>query len=228
MYSKVSKTQKLFYGTYLYKIQFKTPLGTAFRMSRTTKKLSYKRYDELMKQLGSNHETKITRWKIVTRLQLNEAKSVLDILNNTKIDFKIRSEAYSLSVYSNDLTLLDQIENQIGMAAKAILFRPLEGSEEYLLTNKDVMVTKNPSEFNYKVVLKNKHGNYDALVHWLTENPDKAKAGASTLRNLRESNHFSGNYFFVKDPKVLMIVEMIAGKIVNKIEKVIHIDDIDK
>jgi hypothetical protein len=110
------------------------------------------------------------------------------------------------------------------------LWKPEKSAEQFLLDNKNMVVSKNPVDFPYKVYLKNDstQDNYDALVKWLTHNTDKCRVGKSTLSNLENNYYFGGNYFYVKDTKVLMVIEMVAGKIVGKVDKVIHIDDIDK
>jgi hypothetical protein len=180
--------------------------------------------------LDNKNEVSITRWKNATRQNLVDAKAILDKLMATDVDYKLRCEAYSLVIYSNNEDTLTDIANDLSYECRAKLWKPEKTAEEFLLNNKNTVVSKNPVEFPYKVYLKHDSSrqSYDALVKWLNSNTDKCRVGRSTLQNLENNYYFSGNYFYVKDTKVLMIIEMVAGKIIGKIDKVIHIDDIDK
>lgn len=226
---KTYNSTKLFYSTYLYKLQVRTPLSILF--TRPTKGVvNYKQYNELVTQFGSRNEINVNRWKIAVRQNIVDAKTILDKLIFTDVDYKLRCEAYSLVIYSNDEQLLISIADDLSFECRTKLWKPEKTAEDFLLNNKNMIVSKTPVEFPYKIYLKHDSSqqNYDALVKWLTNNPDKCKVGDATLSNLANKYYFSGNYFYVKDLKVLMVIEMVAGKIIGKIDKVIHIDDIDK
>ena len=184
----------------------------------------------MVMQFGSKNEINITRWKIATRQNLVDAKAILDKLFGTQSNFKLRCEAYSLVIYSNDEDLLTATADELSFECRAKLWKPEKSAERFLLDNKNMIVSKNPVEFPYKVYLKHDstHENYSSLLKWLTHNNDKCKVGRQTLSNLEMKYYVGGNYFYVKDTKVLMIIEMVAGKIIGKVDKVIHIDDIDK
>lgn len=226
---KTHKSSKLFYGTYLYKLQVRTPVSILFTKPQNSS-IDYKKYNGMLGLFGSKNELNITRWKIATRQNLVDAKVILDKLISTNVDYKLRCEAYSLVIYANDEDLLASIADGLSFECRAKIWKPEKTAEEFLLTNKNIVISKNPVEFPYKVYLKHDSSkqSYDALVKWLTANPEKCKVGRSTLENLENNYYFSGNYFYVKDLKVLMIIEMVAGKIIGRIDKVIHIDDIDK
>ncbi len=230
MYLKTYNSTKTFYGTYLYKLQVRTTLSSVFYKSAKRKNLDYTVYNSYLVDLGSKNEVKISRWKTVTRQQFIDAKVILDLLIGTDVDYKLRCESYSLSVYSNDCEFLENIAKGLSYDAKPKLWKPEKTAEEFLVNNKNVIVSNKPVEFPYKVYLKSDYAqkNYNALVKWLAANKDKSKVGQFTLSNLENGCYITGNYFYVKDLKVLMIVEMVAGKIISKIDNVVYIGDIDK
>jgi hypothetical protein len=196
----------------------------------TNDKPNYKKYNSMIEQLGSKNEINVTRWKNASRQNLIDAKTILDKIIPSEVDYKLRCEAYSLVIYTNDEDFLIDIAKDLSFECKAKMWKPEKHAEDFLRNNKNTVVSKSLVEFPYKIYLKHdvKNSNYGALVKWLNNNTDKSKIGKTSLQNLENNFYIGGNYFYVKDLKVLMIIEMVAGKIIGKVDKVIHIDDIDK
>lgn len=180
--------------------------------------------------LSENGTIQLNRWKIATKDDVENAESILNKLIKTESDFKLRCESYSLSIYTNDLTLLEKIADGVTYTARAMIWKPEERAIEFLLKNKDMSVSTKPVEFPYRIHLKSdlNRTNYDALVKWIEGNKDKVKIGRWCLTALKSGAWITGNYFYLKDLKTVTIIEMIAGKIINKIEIIKHIDEVDK
>lgn len=227
MPSKTHKSTKLFYDAYLYKLQVRTTISTVFRPDHN-KEIHRDTLDEYISVSGTTKEdVKVSRYKVVTNESLMDANHIMNELLNSDEDFKVRCESYSLIIYTNDIGLLERIAAGVGEYSRCKIWRPLIGSEEFLLSNKSTVVTDKEIIYEYRLYLKN-GSNPSALVNWIKKNPDKAKIGDYTLNSLENNYYVNGNYFYVKDSKVLIMVEMIAGKLISKIEKFVHITNLGK
>lgn len=227
MLSKTYKSNKLFYDAYLYKLQVRTTISSVFRPN-SNKEIHRDGIDEYISASGPNkQDVNVTRYKVVTYDSIMDATHIMNVLLASYEDFKVRCESYSLIIYTNDISLLEKISDGVSEQSRCKIWRPAIGSEEFLLSNKNIVVTDKDIKYEYRLYLKN-GSNTSALVNWIKKNPDKAKIGDYTLNSLENNYYVNGNYFYVKDSKVLMMVEMVAGKLINKIEKFVHITDLDK
>lgn len=229
MLSKTLNSEKLFYNTYLYKLHVRTPLSHLMK-SHPTRGVTYTALNTLKALMGNNDAIKVGRFKSATRTQMEDCEKTLDRLKGKQSEFKLRCELYSLIVYSNNLKLLEEIAQDTSVDTPCILWAPVPGSESFLSGNINTIVSKKPVKYEYKVTLKygSSATHKAALATWIKNNPDKAKAGPVVLRNLEIDYYVGGNYFYVKNTSCLSIIEMIIGSGINKIEKVVYINDIDK
>jgi len=226
MPSKTYKSTKLFYDAYLYKLQVRTTISGVFRPNHN-KEIRRNGLDDYLTASGpTKQDVNVTRYKMVTYEALSDATHIMNVLLDSDEEFKVRCESYSLIIYTNDLSLLEKIADGVSYYSRCKIWRPLVGSEEYLLSNKSIIVTDRDIEYEYKLYLKN-GSNTSSLVNWIKKNPDKAKIGDHTLNSLENNYYVNGNYFYVKDSKVLIMAEMVAGKLISKIEKFVHITDLD-
>ena len=222
MPSKTYKSTKLFYDTYLYKLQVRTTISSVFRPNHN-KEIRRSGLDDYITASGpTKQDVNVTRYKMVTYEALSDATHIMNVLLDSDEEFKVRCESYSLIIYTNDLSLLERIAAGVGYYSRCKIWRPVIGSEEYLLSNKSIIVTDRDIPYEYKLYLKN-GSNTNNLVNWIKKNPDKAKIGWHTLNSLENNYYVNGNYFYVRDSKVLIMVEMVAGKLISKIEKFVHI-----
>lgn len=226
---KISTSKKLFHSAYLYKLQVRTPISSVFYKKKNNKH-TFEYLDKLRNLLSDKGLVQINRWKSANVDDINNAESILKKLVETDSDYRVRCESYSFSIYTNDLNLLQNIGNDLTYTARARIWKPDDKAIDFLLNNKEASVSSKPVEYPYKIYLKSDMNgtNYDALVKWLTNNTEKAKVGKWCLINLQQRHWITGNYFYIKDLKTLTIIEMIAGKIISKVETITHIDDVDK
>ena len=227
MLSKTYKSNKLFYDAYLYKLQVRTTISNVFKPNYN-KEIRRDDLDTYISVSGTEkQDVNVSRYKVVTHISMMDANHIMNELLDSTEDFKVRCESYSLIIYTNNIDLLERISSGVSADSRCKIWKPPIGSEEVLLDNKRIVITNKDIEYEYRLYLKN-GSNPSALVNWIKKNPEKAKIGDSTLNSLANNYYVNGNYFYVKDSKVLIMVEIIAGKLISKIEKFVHIDDLDK
>lgn len=228
---KPRRTTKLHYGKYLYKATFRNDLSFCFASFRNSSKdrLNFVRQtiSELTDKLDSNQKLEITVWRskrTVSSVEYRYAKRILELLESHS-DWRIRVEMASyMTVYTSDDNLISELEKNCGANE---IYKPEEGMENFLLLNIDTAVINKPSKYEYRVYLKSNRNN-QGLANWLKANSDKSQVGLTTLHNLEQGWHVSGNYFYVRDDRVLTMVRMVAGNSIRRVEKLIYKGDIDK
>jgi hypothetical protein len=229
MLSKTLNSEKLFYSQYLYKLHIRTPLSHVMR-SHPTRGVTAGALNTLKVAMGNNDTIKVGRFKTAYRSQIEDCDKIIEHLKGKQSEFKVRCEMYSLIIYTNNLSLLDQIAKDTSIDTPCVLWAPVPGSETFLSGNINTIVSKKPTAYEYKVTLKygSSSVHKTALAAWVRNNPDKAKAGSTVLRNLENDYYVGGNYIYVKNTSCLSIIEMIVGSGIGKIEKIVYINDIDK
>jgi hypothetical protein len=213
----------------LYKLHIRTPISYAAKV-HPTRGVSYHTLQNIRSNIGTADFATIGRWKTVSRNQIDDFEKILDNLKGKHAEFKVRCECYCLAIYTNNLEILENICKDTSVNTVCVLWKPVPGSENYLTQNVDTIVSRKPVHYEYKVTMK--YGasavHKAALAAWIKNNPDKAKAGSVVLRSLEIDQYVGGNYFYVKNTSCLSIIEMMVGSGISKIEKVVHINDIDK
>lgn len=228
---KIRKTTKLHYGKYLYKVNFKNDLSHCFASFRNTPKdrLSYaKNVINDLKQKAKDKEPLATRfWRTMKLVEPSDhqyASNILALLSKHS-DWRARVELNRfLTIYTSNEDLVDGLSKNCGAHE---VYKPEEGMENFLLLNIDTAVVNKPSKYEYRVYIKS-DSKQEHLANWLKANTDKSRVGAITLYNLETGWHMSGNYFYIRDDRVLTMVRMVAGNNINRVEKLIYKGDIDK
>lgn len=229
--SRLCKTTKLHYGKYLYKATFCNTVLFAFSGYRNTKKdrlsLAKSVIDNLDLQFADNKKLTVSVWrsnKSVTKIEYQEAKHILSLLQ-VHSDWRTRIElGRYMSIYTSSKELLDQLTINCGAME---IYKPEEGMENFLLLNIDTAIVKTVPEYEYRVYLKG-HKNDPSFANWLKANTDKSRVGGQTLFNIAAGHYVGGNYFYVKNDKVLTIVRMLIGHNIRRVEKLVFNGDIDK
>lgn len=147
-------------------------------------------------------------------------------LLNTKEKYKIRVERWhSFNLYSNNLSFLEDIAADMLQSA-AELWTPKKDHINYLLEEKNVIIVNKEPDLEYKVTLKNKKIDSN-FAKWLKVNTDKSRVGKTTLNNI-EQGWGAGTYFFIRDEKVLSMIELIISDSIQKVERLVYKPNIDK
>ena len=90
----------------------------------------------------------------------------------------------------------------------------------------NIQIVDDKPEYTYKVYLSDKAT--PGFAKWATANQDKIKLGHSLKKNIENNGYLRGFYFWVKDEKVLLLVKMIIGGNIQRIDKLISKADLDK
>lgn len=230
---KIRKTNKLHYGKYLYKLKFQNDLASIFRTEFQRKgSLSYARMNlEIVKNSkhtsGSYLLEKRFGKSFITESCLQDAEFLYGILIKND-DYTIRCEYKGLTLYSNDLALLENIADNITFYPRHIeLWKPEDSDINLLLSNKNIIIIDKPTDYPYKVTFGNKLGNVE-FGKWIDLNPDKIKAGDIFKQTCLHGGWIKGSYVYVRDEKVLFLIKMFVGDNISKIDKLIYKEDIDK
>lgn len=157
-----------------------------------------------------------------------DAKDIYSVLKTIE-DYKVRVDPWrSLIIYSNDRSSLLKIANKMRTSAKE-LWEPNPDISNFLLEKDNVIVVETPPQFPYRVTLgRTKTGSTVELANWLIANPDKSKVGGKALHEFKSNGWVDGMYFYVRDEKVLMLVQMMVGNKIRRIDKLIYKGNIDK
>lgn len=216
---KKCETIKLFYNYYPYKVVLVNALATIFREKNLAQAKTvlddlqylYEQQKPLVRAYGRREEH-------LSFQTFFDAKN-LYIEFSKNIDFKLRVEQGIIQVYSNEYSWLTHLSTK---------FNATEFWEPFVDINKlkkNIIVVKNPPLYEYKITLDI---NVDsALADWIENNPGKAKAGAKCLDCIRNNGYTRGFYFYVRDDKIIQLLNLFTGKL-QRIDKLVYIAKTDK
>ena len=98
----------------------------------------------------------------------------------------------------------------------------------FLLENKNVIIVDNEPEFMYKVSFGRKSGKKE-LAKWIANNRDKVVCGPRLYESLQNENRYiQSQYIYAKDEKVVLLLQMIVGDNITRIDKLVSKQNIDK
>ena len=227
---KLFETQKLHYGKYLYKLAIMNPLSHAFRSgfqdngNLTHTKividaltLRYRNGEPLTQQTYRSNVP-------ISELAYLDAKDVYSILKKHS-EYKIRCEGSSISIYSNDRDLLMKIANKMRTSLREF-WEPKPEAIVLLQRKENIKIVNLPTEFLYQVHLAFKKID-PSIYNWVTSNPGKVKVGPKTLLDFARGRS-NGSYIYVRDQRVLMLVELLIGNAIRKVDKLVYKGNIDK
>ena len=214
------KTTKLFYDQYMYRLVVQHNLGIIFR----DKNLSYARsiLDSLQQQAETGDEI---NWKRslrytmpVTRDALVTAQFLLaEFTAQGHDNYKLRCEHPFLNIYTNDIHWVESLKNR-NLSIESFTQPSIEDINN--LKPKVIITNENPIEFQYKVTVGNQVSS--GLGDWITANPDKCKAGNKFLQEVKNNGYVNGMYFYVRDEKVLQLIQIIIGGNIKRVDKFIN------
>ena len=227
---KLFETKKLHHGKYLYKLVLSNPLSSIFRSSsQSPVKLSYakSRLEELTKK-HKNGEP-LTKQNYRSSVEISEsyfldAKDLYNILKKSS-DYKIRCESNSIGIYSNDRDQLMKIANKMRASSREF-WEPNPEAADLLARKENLVIVSYPTAYQYQVHLSYKRIDANAY-NWLKSNGDKVKVGPKTLRDIG-SGFANGSYIYVRDDRVMSLVEVLIGHAIRKVDKIVYKGDIDK
>lgn len=223
------ETKKLFYNKYLYKIVFYNKLATIFTKSWNRNNWSFalreiKNLDILYNKGEQLYRSTYRYNEPISNREFLEAKTFLGYLGLQDFSlYTIRTENNYISITSNNLEWLNSIKTGVTVNE---WWEPNKNFINFLQTNPKVVLTNKIPDYEYKVYLKNAV-DYN-LANWLINYKTKIKIGDKTLKNIVEDGWAGGNYFYLKDNKTLLLLQISFSDSIKNIEKLVYKDDVDK
>lgn len=214
---KLKKNRKLFYRKFAYKIDIMLAMSRWFRgtYNRANKNLSETRH------MLYNHDG----WYMYNRSdkpmyeERSNAVSVLEILEKYDFDsFKTRCEYMTLSIYTNNEDLKNELVDTMQKKTEVILHEPDKRALDFLLANQDVIVVEHEPEMKYKVTIRQK-GDLPAIATFLEANKGNTQATRTVINSLKRQWYVDNNYFYVKTDAMLSLVSMMFSDSIRRVEK---------
>lgn len=224
---RLYETKKLHYKTYLYKVGLRNSLSHIFRSElQKNGKLSYAR--ERLDQIHAVFQPGQQLVKIPYRVWNDDRVRVEDYYDAITAyrflkrvdDYKIRVENNYMYVYSNNRKLLMTLINHMRVSAVEF-WEPDPLNVDILLSNSNIEIIKKPSLYEFKVTLGGKKGS-PSLAKWIESNPNLAKMGKRVREYCHESGYVKGLYFYIRDPKSLLIAQMMVGDNIQRIDRLVY------
>jgi hypothetical protein len=216
------KNKKLFYKKYLYKVEFDFLLASIFRSYFQKDNLDYalSKIEDWEQELISNKKKSLEigtyRKTEITKNTLEDAKSLRTCLNSLS-DYRVRQEWHDkLFLYINDVDQLLNVIKSLKTVTRVKVWRP----DPIILKNPDpdLLVSTFADNYAYKVTMnfwkvRNKN---TSTLNWIKNNRDKIKI---TDYSLEWADSSVGVY--VRDDKVLMLLQMTGNSFISKIERLV-------
>jgi hypothetical protein len=231
---KQCKTVKLHYGKYLYKLVLANRLNHIFRSElQKTGKLAFAKQEldkltELHLSGKSIYQQRFRTTVAIGEEHYFDAKVIYESLIDMD-EYKIRVDPYqSLAIYSNEKEPLVELSKKLTISAREFWEPDLE-TIKLLSGDPNIIISEQPVTLHYKVTLgRSRNNKTSELAGWLKNNKDKSKIGSLALSELEKDGWVDGFYFFVRDEKVLMLVQMMVGATIRRVDKIVYKGDIDK
>lgn len=213
--------KKLFYDKYKYKLVAYSTIASIFR--NVDLDFARRELDSLQYQVDQGARTltmprRLYWGRNIPYEDFEDGKYLLREFTKQK-DFTLRVEMNYLNIYSNDKSWLNSLQKVISLPAE--FWSPAEYVEQ-LAKNQVVVEVPN---MKYRVTLRSCTPEFGA---WCENNTDKIKIGNSVLSTIKYGGDISGRYFYVRDEKVLTLVELLIGSGIRRVDEVICPSNIDK
>ena len=213
--------RKLFYNKYRYKIVIYNTLASIFRNCEFD--YARRQLDMLQLQVDTGSKSLVMPRRIyfsrfITQDDFEESKILLREFSKSK-DFSLRVEMGCLNVYSNDEDWLKSLSKKILGAIE--FWSPAEYVNK--LTKNQIIV--DVPNMKYRITLRSCPSSF---ANWCEQNSEKIKIGKSVLFSIANKGDVSGRYLYVRDEKVLTLIELMIGSSIRRIDEVLCPSNIDK
>lgn len=218
------ETTKLFYDQYVYKLVIRNQLAHLFR----EKNYTWAKYklDELNEQFeqGSEHLYFVRgqRWEQVETEDFLVARKLFHEFTNFE-NMKLRVQNPRMQIYSNDIKWLKQLSKKVQSACTEF-WEPSKNNAPLLEAN--TILSHTIKDYEYRITLGAK--TCPNFVNWIDSNPDKVKIGKTTYEVIRDNQYGKGLYFYVRDEKVLSLINLIIGGNIQRVDKIVYSAKTDK
>ncbi len=229
---KLHEAKRLHYGKYLYKLKTKNVIASIFRTDLQRNgnlyyaELRLKEYVQTVKTDGRPMiKSKYFKTVVLDVDDLNDATHIYKCLKNST-NYMVRCEYQTLIIYSNDIDLLKKIASKI--SSKVDIWEPAVSAIDFLTHNKNVIIINYQPKFPWKLTFGKKPGS-KTLADWIKKNSKNVLIGKITLEHHeKEQAWIQGTYMYAKNEHVVMLIQMIVGDNITRIDKLVYKADIDK
>lgn len=215
------ETTKLFYNTFKYKLVIKNNLSHIFRDKNFHN--ARVEIDELQHQYEENEPLSIRlyRRKVpVSTQEFFECKTLYNVLQSDK-EYKLRIQQPNLGIYSNDLSWLMDISSKV--AEPLELWSP-DPITQHKLEKNIILVDTKPA-FPFKVTLGNRTKADPSFINWAMKNKSLIKISNKLLSKIQQNGYVAGSYFYVRDEKVLNLINLFLSSAVMRVDKLVFKED---
>lgn len=227
---KYYETRRLFYKKYLYKLTINTRLARLFSTDvsahkfdfarRTLETLTPGKYD-----LKTLKTLTIGGWRRHINIGpqcINDANALYKNFTSELDDFKLRCSMQNIIIYSNHPEFLEQIMRDVNDDSLVSYYQPNENAVNVLTAEPDIIVSSEPVEYQYKISLKFDRRRTPALANWIDKNKNKIRIGKYASENIKFGLYYDA-YFYVKDSKTLMLVQLSFNDLIKKTEQLVYV-----
>lgn len=223
---KLYEVNKLFYNRFAYSLTLLNKLTCIFRNKNF--KYAGSTLDKIQAQYEQGEQLLFTtqlRQTSISESHFLDAKTVYNELTRNRDDYLIRCEGNTLNIYTNDKKWLISFGNKLKNATS--WHQPKEKYIQFLKENTNTIIVNTDFPYNFKVTFNNSTVN-PTLADWLQNNSDKVKSSRLLQEDIRKSGYINGRYVFCTSENVVMLLKIIAGDSIQKIDKLVHKQNIDK
>lgn len=208
------QTNKLFYGTYQYKIVLVCAGAAWFRSKNWDDTLAHLKKVDLKKIASTAPSySRYTGTHIKTQEDLDYAFKLQKLLSKLS-DIDLRVESPWISLYTNTESNMDKLVKLDKSRIKYVSVPPANSN----LTENSVILPK--IDFDYRITIGKTTQNYSAFIDWADAN-SKIKLTKGCRKQLLNDYSWGGSYFYVKGEKNLLLSKMHLGGCISKVESIL-------
>jgi hypothetical protein len=220
---ELKDTRKLFYGKYIYRVEMYFPHCHYFR----NKNFNYAReaLDSMQKQYEENGQ--ITEpfvfrnySKSVSISNFHDLKRFYNVLKDTNAQYLMRIESPYVNVYSNDLELVNLLTSNFSKRTTSVHQPKNETHKQLLLKDKNIIFTKSPSNYEYKLDLR--VTDPEKFEHFISYCKDKDSCSTPSGVSINSWYRTSQRTLYLKNKKSLSFISLFDGFVIQKIYKLVY------
>ena len=133
-------------------------------------------------------------------------------------DYRSRAEGRSVSIFTNDRKLLENISSIAGDRIEEI-WEP-NPETQHLLKDAYTIVVKEEPSHPIRVMLNDKTISTD-FSKWIDANSDKIRIGDDSYRAVKRGWMTGGLYFYLRDDKILSLVNLMISGNIRRIDRLV-------
>jgi hypothetical protein len=219
---KISKTKKLFFEKYAYKIKLYAP-GIGVLRYNSSNSIS-ERLDLLIKQTntfyGASYYFGVSVRSNLKFSDAGQLEKIKTFIQNNK-DIKNRIEEPYISFYSNDIEVL-KIPAQISEERIEEVSLPYSDSDLTKLLQGNIIVN-DANNYKYKMILNNvfKKEIIPTLKNIFINSDIDSETKKKILRNLKDG-YYPGGYVYTSEMHLAFLLNLACPNMVKKIYNVVH------